>query len=186
MLVLLGPSASGKTESAKIMINRYPISRVVTCTTRVKRINEIDGFDYHFFSREEFLKLEKENYFIETAEYNNHLYGTPRNELGDDKFIILEPQGLQSFLEIRPCPIVAIFLNTDESIRTERMKERKDKQKDITKRISSDRIDFDLDNIKGLDLIIDTSNITLSDLADLVYSKYMELLEKKKVDFYES
>ena len=60
MLVLIGPSASGKTESAKIMINRYPISRVVTCTTRKKRINEIDGFDYHFFSIEEFNKLKEE------------------------------------------------------------------------------------------------------------------------------
>lgn len=51
MLILIGPSASGKTEAAKIMINRYPISRVVTCTTRKKRINEIDGFDYHFLQK---------------------------------------------------------------------------------------------------------------------------------------
>ena len=55
MLVLVGPSASGKTESAKIMMNKYPISRVVTCTTRPQRINEIDEFDYHFLSCEEFL-----------------------------------------------------------------------------------------------------------------------------------
>ncbi len=185
MLVLLGPSASGKTESAKIMINRYPISRVVTCTTRAKRINEIDGFDYHFFSREEFLKLDEKNYFIETAEYNNNLYGTPRNELADDKFIILEPQGLRSFLDIKPCPIVAIFLNTDESIRTARMKERKDKQKDIVKRIISDRNDFNISNIHGLDLTIDTTNMTLSNVADLIFEKYTELLKLKKAKFYE-
>lgn len=41
MLVLIGPSASGKTESAKIMINRYPISRVVTCTTRKKELTKL-------------------------------------------------------------------------------------------------------------------------------------------------
>lgn len=185
MLVLLGPSASGKTESAKIMINRYPISRVVTCTTRTKRINEIDGFDYHFFTMEEFLDLEKQDYFIETAEYNNNLYGTPRNELGDDKFIILEPQGLQSFLKLKPCPIVAILLNTSESIRIARMRERLDKQKDITKRINSDREDFNINNIQGLDLIIDTSNLSLSDVADLVYSNYLELLKVKKEEYNE-
>jgi guanylate kinase len=179
MLVLLGPSASGKTESAKIMINRYPISRVVTCTTREKRINEIDGFDYHFFSVEEFKKLKKEDYFVETAEYNNYLYGTPKNELGKNKFIILEPQGLKSFLEIKPCNIVAIFLRTEEDIRILRMKERKDKQKDITKRIQSDRNDFDLNIIKGLDLIIDTSNKSLSDVADLIYSNYLKILGQK-------
>ncbi len=180
MLVLIGPSASGKTESAKIMINRYPISRVVTCTTRPKRVNEIDGFDYHFFSIEKFKELEKQNYFVETAVYNNNHYGTPRNELADNKFIILEPQGFKSFKELKPCTIVSIYLKTDESIRIARMKERKDKIKDIERRIASDRSDFDLANIDGLDLIIDTSDISLSDVADLVYSKYQEILKKKK------
>lgn len=186
MLVLLGPSASGKTECAKIMINRYPISRVVTCTTRPKRINEIDGFDYHFYSMDEFIKLESEGYFIETAQYNQYYYGTPKNELGDDKFIILEPQGLDSFLSLKPCPIVAIFLKTDESVRISRMKERKDKPKDINRRIMSDRVDFDLDKISGLDLIIDTTDISLTDLADFVYNKYIELLERKKGEFHVS
>jgi len=182
MLVLLGPSASGKTESAKIMINRYPISRVVTCTTRNKRINEIDGFDYHFFSEEEFKALEKQEYFFETAQYNDYFYGTPRNELGDNKFIILEPQGLKSFIDLKPCTIVAIFLNTEESVRISRMKERKDKIKDINRRIISDRNDFDLSKINGLDLIIDTSDISLSDLADLVYNEYIRILKDKKAN----
>ena len=56
MLILLGPSASGKTETAKIMINRYPISRVVTCTTRPMRVNEIDSFDYHFLTETDFMQ----------------------------------------------------------------------------------------------------------------------------------
>ncbi len=180
MLVLIGPSASGKTEVAKIMINQYPISRVVTCTTRKKRVNEIDGFDYHFFTKEKFLKSEKKGYFIETAKYNDNYYGTPKNELGDDKFIILEPQGLKSLLELNPCPIVAIFLKTDESVRIARMKERKDKMKDIKKRIISDRMDFDLTKIEGLDLVIDTSNIKRIDLAKRIYNEYIELLKLKR------
>lgn len=180
MLILLGPSASGKTEAAKIMINRYNISRVVTCTTREKRINEINGFDYHFFNVEEFKQLEMKDYFVETAIYNNNYYGTPKNELSENKFIILEPQGLKSFLKLDICKIVAIYLNTDEAVRIERMKERKDKPKNIKKRIESDRNDFDLSNIDGLDLVIDSSNIPQSELADLIYSKYQKILKNKK------
>lgn len=180
MLILLGPSASGKTESAKIMINRYPISKVVTATTRKKRINEIDGFDYHFFSKKRFNELKKENYFVETAKYGGNYYGTPRNELGDDKLIILEPQGLKSFIEINPCDIVAIYLKTQESVRIQRMKARKDNLDDIRERIESDRQDFSIDKIEGLDLIIDTSNISLSTLADIIYRNYNELLKEKK------
>jgi guanylate kinase len=181
MLVLIGPSASGKTESAKIMINRYPISRVVTCTTRKQRINEIDGFDYHFLSKNRFNQLKKEGYFLETATYNNNLYGTPKNELADDKFIILEPQGLKSFLEKSECQIVAIFLKTKESTRIKRMKQRKDHPEDIKKRIAADREDFNLKNIEGLDLIIDTNDINLSQVADMIYLNYLEILEKKKL-----
>ena len=101
MLILLGPSASGKTESAKIMLNRYPISRVVTCTTRPKRVNEIDGFDYQFVTEEEFDRLIETKYFAETATYNGYRYGTPLNQLRDDKLIILEPRGLASFTKLR-------------------------------------------------------------------------------------
>lgn len=180
MLVLIGPSASGKTESAKIMINRYPISRVVTCTTRKQRINEIDGFDYHFLSKSKFNELKKNGYFLETAVYNDNHYGTPKSELADDKFIILEPQGLKSFLAKCESDIVSIFLKTKESQRIKRMNMRKDNPEDIKKRILADRIDFNLDEIEGLDLIIDTTDMTLSDLADKIYFSYRDLMAKKK------
>jgi len=179
MLVLVGPSASGKTESAKIMMNRYPISRVVTCTTRPKRVNEIDGFDYHFLSAEEFLLKKQQGYFVETTFYNQYHYGTPKNELGDNKFIILDPKGLSSFIKL-DMPIVAIFLKTKEQIRIERMKLRKDKLKDIKERIKEDKKEFNLKHIDGLDLIIDTTDLSLSEVADLIYQNYLDILEKKK------
>jgi guanylate kinase len=179
MLILVGPSASGKTESAKIMINRYPISRVVTCTTRAKRINEIDGFDYHFVTDAQFMNLLKHNYFAETAVYNGYCYGTPLNELRDDKLIILEPQGLKSFLALKMCKIVAIFLKTKEETRIQRMESRKDLPEDIKRRIVADRIEFDVERIEGLDLTIDTSNISLSDLADCIFVNYRKILTEK-------
>jgi len=183
MLILLGPSASGKTESAKIMLNRYPISRVVTCTTRPKRIGEIEGFDYHFLTDELYDKQKKEGYFAETASYNGYRYGTPLNEINDDKLIILEPQGLASFLKLNLPSIVAIFLKTKEECRIDRMRIRKDLEIDIIKRIESDRIDFDLSKIEGLDLIIDTTNIELSELAKYIYESYLEILKSKKIGY---
>jgi guanylate kinase len=180
LLILLGPSASGKTESAKIMINRYPISRVVTATTRPKRASEIDGFDYHFFSEMEFEKRKSQGYFAETAYYNGFRYGTPNPELRDDKLIILEPQGLASFLHLKRSGIVAIYLKTDEETRQTRMQLRGDDQAAIAKRIQQDRIDFALERTQGLDLVIDTTAISLSDLADRIYQTYLRLLEDKK------
>lgn len=183
MLILLGPSASGKTESAKIMLNRYPISRVVTCTTRPKRIGEIDGFDYHFLSEDLYDQYKSEGYFAETASYNGYRYGTPLNEIADDKLIILEPQGLASFLRLDIPSIVAIFLKTKEECRIERMRHRKDLEEDITKRIESDRFDFDLNKIKGLDLIIDTTDMDLPSLAKHIFDSYLNILKDKQIGF---
>jgi len=185
MLILIGPSASGKTESAKIMINRYPISRVVTCTTRPKRINEIDGFDYYFLTEEQFLLKEKNHFFAETACYNGHHYGTPLNEIADDKLIILEPQGFQSFLNLKLPSIVAIFLKTSEECRIDRMRLRLDKEENISSRIISDRTDFDLSKIEGLDLIVDTTDMKLSELADYIYNNYLKILKDKQQGFYQ-
>jgi guanylate kinase len=183
MLILLGPSASGKTESAKVMLNRYPISRVVTCTTRPKRASEIDGFDYQFVTSEQFDKMASEKYFAETATYNGHSYGTPLNQLRDDKLIILEPRGLASFLNLHVCTLVAIFLQTSESVRYERMRYRGDTREQAESRILSDRERFDLAKISGLDMVIDTTNMSVSDIADMIYGNYKFLLAKKQNPF---
>lgn len=183
MLILLGPSASGKTESAKIMINRYPISRVVTYTTRPMRVNEIDGFDYQFVQEDLFFQLRQTNFFIETAQYNGYWYGTPMKEIRDDKLIILEPQGLKSFIKLQLPSIVAIYLQTTEQTRKERMRFRKDTEEQIEKRIHSDKVVFDMNQIEGLDLVIETSNLKLSDIADMIYENYQRLLQIKKHHF---
>lgn len=61
------------------------------------------------------------------------------------------------------------------------MKIRKDHPDDIKKRIKADREEFNLKKISGLDLIIDTNDVTLSELADKIYFNYLEILEKKKL-----
>ena len=45
-------------------------------TTRKPRPGEVDGKDYYFVDREQFLKLLSEGTFIEHAEFAGNLYGT--------------------------------------------------------------------------------------------------------------
>ena len=55
MLVIVGSSASGKTKIVQELIKTYHMEKLVTYTTREKRIGEIEGKDYHFISREDFI-----------------------------------------------------------------------------------------------------------------------------------
>ena len=58
MLVLIGASASGKTEIAKILIKDYNFKKMVTTTTRRKRKGEINKVDYNFITLNKFEKIQ--------------------------------------------------------------------------------------------------------------------------------
>mgnify|MGYP001024734725 FL=1 len=177
MLVLIGPSASGKTEVANILIKKYNLKRMVTCTTRPMRQNEINGISYNFISIEEFLKLKEADEFVETVLYNDNYYGTLKKDVSNDKIVILEPNGYNEFKKKMPNEICSFYLETSECLREKRMIERKDRKDDIKKRITNDRESFG--NVSQVDYVIKNENITLEELADKIYNIYKE--KKMKV-----
>lgn len=55
VVVIAGPSGSGKNAVIRELMKRYPhTGLLVTTTTRPMRPGEVDGVDYHFFSQERF------------------------------------------------------------------------------------------------------------------------------------
>ncbi|KKW34585.1 MAG: Guanylate kinase [Candidatus Giovannonibacteria bacterium GW2011_GWA2_53_7] len=55
VVVIAGPSGSGKNAIMEALLARYPkFERLVTTTTRMMRPGEVDGVDYHFFTQERF------------------------------------------------------------------------------------------------------------------------------------
>ena len=177
MLILIGPSASGKTEVAKLLAKKYNITKIVTYTTRAPRVNEVNGVDYNFVSVEEFAKLTQEDFFVETTYYNSNYYGTAKKDIKDDKCVILDPNGLKSFLALNDERIVSIFLDSDEKTRFNRMLLRKDSVEDAEKRLVNDRIAFNLANLHGISFIVNSGDITLTDLTDKVMELYQGVLK---------
>ena len=78
MIILTGASASGKTETALGLARKYGLVKAITTTTREIRINETNGVDYFFLSKDEFLNKAKKGFFVETTLYNDNYYGTSR------------------------------------------------------------------------------------------------------------
>jgi guanylate kinase len=82
LLVLSSPSGGGKTTIAKSLLQaRDDLGYSVSATTRPIREGERDGVDYHFLSRDEFLRRAEAGEFIEWATYAGNLYGTLRGEI---------------------------------------------------------------------------------------------------------
>ena len=71
MIVLSGASASGKTEAAKMLMVKYGIQKAITTTTRSMRLNEVNGKDYFFVSKEVFEQMIQDDRFVEHTLYRS-------------------------------------------------------------------------------------------------------------------
>jgi guanylate kinase len=79
LFVLCAPSGTGKSTLVRRLVAECPnFAFSVSCTTRAPRPGERDGVDYHFLSREEFLRRREAGFFAEWAEVHGNLYGTPK------------------------------------------------------------------------------------------------------------
>ena len=64
MIILTGPSASGKTATCLYLQDHYGIKKVITHTTRPMRHGEVNDVDYHFVSKEEFQRMIDNDEFV--------------------------------------------------------------------------------------------------------------------------
>jgi guanylate kinase len=84
LLVFSAPSGSGKTTIVRYLLGKEDLNLEfsVSCTTREKRGEEIDGKDYYFITLEEFKKHIKSGDFVEWEEvYRDNFYGTLNSEV---------------------------------------------------------------------------------------------------------
>lgn len=171
MLVLVGPSASGKSAIVKNLIKNYGLEKFITCTTRPMRVGEVDGVDYYFLTNEDFSNYYEKNEFIETVFYNGNYYGTLKKEASDNKVVILEPQGLNNFI-IAGVDCFAVFLKTNEEVLKSRMIGRGDSMLEVNKRLENDRILFDVNQLNKVDYVIDTTNLSIEEISERIINEY--------------
>lgn len=185
MIVLVGPSASGKTATCRFLEDNYNIKKVVTHTTRDIRPGEKDGVDYHFVSKDEFEKMKKNNEFIETVFYNGNNYGTSRKEVKINKCMTVEPNGAKTYKSFNDPRIVLFYMHLDEKTCRERMLARGDDKDKVEARLKLDKTVFQVDEeMKSIiDVYADTKNHDLASVADFIYSNYIRILKERGIDY---
>ena len=117
MLVLSSPSGAGKTTlSKKIQQSDNSFEISVSHTTRNPRVNEVDGVDYHFVTREEFKKLINQGLFYEHAEIFGNFYGTSKsaiNKITNNNHNVLfdiDWQGSQQLSKFKELNLIKVFI----------------------------------------------------------------------------
>jgi guanylate kinase len=117
MLVLSSPSGAGKTTLARKLLEMDSgIAMSVSATTRTKRANEVDGFDYRFVTAESFEEMVTRGQFLEHATVFDNRYGTPRQPVldalaaGRDVLFDIDWQGTQQLKERAREDLVSVFV----------------------------------------------------------------------------
>jgi guanylate kinase len=130
-LILSAPSGAGKTTIAKqLLARRRDLGYSVSCTTRPPRSGEVDGRDYHFISREQFVTQRARNDFAESAEVHGHLYGTLRREVervlesGRHVVMDIDVQGALQFKAAFPGAVTVFVLPPSADVLLKRLRRR--------------------------------------------------------------
>ncbi len=77
LLVISGPSGAGKSSLIGAILERFSeVYFSISTTTRPKREGEVEGRDYFFVSKEEFMQDVRNGLFLEWAEVHGNFYGT--------------------------------------------------------------------------------------------------------------
>ncbi len=114
LLVISGPSGSGKSFVAQILKKEFGYALSVSYATRAPRPLEVDGESYHFISEEEFSEKIRQNELLEYAQYTTCHYGTPKEfvdrnlEQGNDVILEIDIQGAR---QVKPnYPDIFLFM----------------------------------------------------------------------------
>lgn len=143
LYIVSAPSGAGKTSLVKALVDAQPQVRVsISHTTRAMRPGEVDGVNYHFVSREEFLARLERNEFLEHAEVFGNLYGTSQRWLeqtlaeGYDLILEIDWQGAQQVRRLMPqAKSIFILPPTQEALRQRLNNRGQDSDEIIEKRM---------------------------------------------------
>ena len=176
LFVVSAPSGVGKTTMVRAVHALHPDLRFsVSCTTRAARPREVPGEDYHFVSREEFVRGIQVGRFVEWAEVHGEYYGTDAGPLqgwlgeGRDVMLDIDVQGARQVRCSYPQAHTIFVIPPSLEVLRERLKKRgTESPEQVTKRLAAGR--RELQEAPWYDFIIvnDLLENAVSDFASII------------------
>ncbi|ADJ25416.1 guanylate kinase [Dehalogenimonas lykanthroporepellens BL-DC-9] len=192
LVVLSGPSGVGKDAVlVRMRERRLPLDYIITATTRSKRDREVEGRDYHFYTKEDFRQLIEQDELLEWAEVYGNYYGVPKGPVreslsrGRDVMVKVDVQGAASIKRMAPEAVFIFLLPPSMEELTRRLSRRLTESPEALKR----RLDtaprelaelkmfdyFVVNEVGGLDRAVDRITSIISAEKSRVHSRQVEL-----------
>lgn len=167
LLVVSGPAGSGKGTVNAHLLKRGDYAFSVSATTRAPRPGEVDGVNYHFITKEDFISRIENGAMLEYTEYCGNFYGTPKKEAeevlesGKNLILEIEVEGAENVKKKFPDAVLVLLLPPSYSVQEQRLRGRgTETEEKILERLSrareeilhADSYDYVVYNYDGKDL----------------------------------
>lgn len=132
IFIFTGPNGAGRKTVAQMSGETLGMKQVISYTTRAPRSSEVDGQDYHFVSRDEFIAAERNQEFVEVIEIDGNRYGVKGKDVAAmvEKFgaiyLVLNRFGAEALKQRYGRNAVRIFIYADLKTIVKREEDRGD------------------------------------------------------------
>lgn len=175
LIVISGPSGSGKGTVVKRLKNMEGYSISVSVTTRERSDGEVHGSDYFFISREDFEAMRDNGGLLEHAEYCGNLYGTPRFyveeeiERGNTVVLEIEVNGALQVKERFPeCILIFLMPPTKSELKRRLVERARESHDEMERRFKKAAEEIDLLDEYDYLVINDRIEDALADIDTVV------------------
>jgi guanylate kinase len=138
-IILVGKAGSGKDYFRDWLNAVEPLD--VSYTTRPPRDGEVDGYTYHYITKDEFLTMEHNDAFLEAVEFNGWKYGTSRFNWENKTVFIMTPSGTKCIPKEDRAQCVFVYFDIPIDVRRKRLAKRSDADS-VERRLEADEKDF--------------------------------------------
>lgn len=152
LFCVLGKSSVGKDSIVSMVSEELQLPIATSFTTRPKREKEVEGREYYFINKEDFIHKEQSGEIAECTHYvvtddEVWYYGLTRKELEKDRYplVIVNPDGLEQLTGLYGDKVVSILIECEGMERLERAikRDKTANPKEICRRFLIDEVDFE-------------------------------------------
>lgn len=188
LLIISGPSGSGKGTVAEILTKEEDYFLSVSATTRKPREYEAEGEHYFFLTKEEFLSKAKRGEFLEWAEFCGNCYGTPKKEImtrldkGENIILEIEVQGAMQVKNVFPQAVLIFMIPPTARELKKRLAGRGTETEEvILERLKRAIIELDMANLYDYLVINNVPEETAESLKGIVLAEKQKVKRNKNV-----